>query len=265
MFHWSVPLLLSTLFLVLRASTLGASAGSGSNIKYTASLGESVECLSEVNAAREAAGLPNFTAASDNNKLNDPTGISLDETNEWTKVCTHLIPTEAPEAMAAPSALKPFEDGTYAFKSLTAAQPNCKETVDYWKAAYKNFTGLPPSKTDGETLYNNQDNVSFVALYNPSSNATADCRVVTCTQTTTSTTGGTEGGMLSTYADDGTTKNGYALICKTMPAVFGSSGSALFTQEQWDRIISSLTGSASTAVPSFVALAIVTFGIATLL
>ncbi|CDJ68013.1 SAG family member, partial [Eimeria necatrix] len=72
------------------------------------------------------------------------------------------------------------------------------------------------------------------------------------------------GGQLSTYADDGTTKNGYALICKTMPAVFGSNGSALFTQEQWDRIISSLTGSASIAAPSFVALAIVTFGIAIL-
>ncbi|CDJ40615.1 SAG family member (sag8) [Eimeria tenella] len=265
MLHWSLPLVLCIWLLVLSASALGASPGGGPTIKYTASLGQSVECLSEVNAAREAAGLPNFTEASDNNKLTDPNGTELDDANDWKKVCTHLIPTQAPKTMAASSSLKPFKDGTYAFKSLTAAKPDCKETVDYWKAAYKNFTGLPPPKTDNETLYKNQDNVSFVSLYNPSSSATADCRVVTCTQTTTSTTGGAGGGQLSTSAEDGTTKNGYALICKTMPAVFGSDGSALFTQEQWDRIVSSLTGSASTAVPSFVALAIVIFGITTLL
>ncbi|CDJ66648.1 SAG family member, partial [Eimeria necatrix] len=194
MLHWSLPLLLSIWLLVQSASTLSASPGTGTTIKYTASLGQNVECLSEVNAAREAAGLPNFTTASDDNKLNDPKGTELDDTNEWTKVCKHLIPTEATEAMAGSSPANPFQDGTYAFKSLDDTEPNCKETIDYWKAAYKNFTGLPPSKTEGETLYKNQDNVSFVALYNPSSNATADCRVVTCTQTTTTTTGGAGGG-----------------------------------------------------------------------
>ncbi|CDJ62348.1 SAG family member [Eimeria necatrix] len=265
MLHWRLPLLLSTFFWVLSVSTLDSAPGSGQTIKYTATLGKTVECFSEINAAREAAGLPNFTEASDGDKLNDPAGSDLDDSNDWKKVCTYLIPTQAPEAMEAPSAPKPFEDGTYAFKSLDDAEPNCKETVDYWKAAFKNFTGLPPSKTEGETLYNNQDNVSFVALYNPSSSATADCRVVTCTQTTTSTAGDGDGGGFSTYAEDGTTKKGYALICKTMPAVFGSNGSALFTQEQWDRIISSLTGSASITAPSFVALAIVTFGITILL
>ncbi|CDJ67858.1 SAG family member [Eimeria necatrix] len=162
--------------------------------------------------------------------------------------------------MGEPSAASPFQDGTYAFKSLTAAKPDCKETVDYWKAAYKNFTGLPPPKTESETLYKDQDNVSFVALYNPSYSATADCRVVTCTQTTTPATDDE-----ANYAAGGNTKNGYALICKTMPAAFESDGSALFTQEQWDRIVSSLTGSASIAVPSFVALAIVAFGVTTLL
>ncbi|CDJ62586.1 SAG family member [Eimeria necatrix] len=262
MFHWSLSLL-STSFLVLSSSTLGTSSGTVPTIKYTASLGESVECLSEVNAAREAAGLPSFAEASDNNKLNDPkTETELQEGSDWRKVCEHLIPTDATEAMTGRTSTKPFEKGLYAFKSLDDAEPNCKETVDYWKAAFKNFTGLPPPKTEDEALYKDQDNVSFVALYNPSSSATADCRVVTCTQTTTTTP---VDGVGSTYVGGGTTKKGYALICKTMPSAFGDDGSALFTQEQWDRIISSLTGSASTAVPSFVALAIVTFGIATLL
>ncbi|CDJ62584.1 SAG family member [Eimeria necatrix] len=268
MFHWSLPLLLSTLFLVPSASTLGTSSGTGPTIKYTASLGEGVECFSEVNAAREAAGLPNFATASGGNALTAPEGTELQEDSEWKKVCTHLIPTQATEAMAGSSTANPFQDGTYAFKSLTAAKPDCKETVDYWKAAYKNFTGLPPSKTEGETLYKDQDNVSFVALYNPSSDATADCRVVTCTQTITSATDDAddaEDPVGSSYAGGDNTKNGYALICKTMPGAFGTGSSAPFTQEQWDRIVSSLTGSASIAAPSFVALAIVAFGIMTLL
>ncbi|CDJ62581.1 SAG family member [Eimeria necatrix] len=262
MLHWSLPSLLSTLFLVLSGSTEGSPPAAGPTIKYTASLGGDVECLSEVNAAREAAGLPSFTTASDGNELTAPGGTDLEEGSEWKKVCTHLIPTEATEAIAGSTTANPFQDGTYAFKSLTAAKPDCKETVDYWKAAYKNFTGLPPSKAEDENLYKNQDNVSFVALYNPSTGATADCRVVTCTQTTTTST---DDETESSYAAGNTAKSGYALICKTMPAAFGTGSSAPFTQEQWDGIVSSLTGSASIAVPSFVALAIVTFGITTLL
>ncbi|CDJ40610.1 SAG family member [Eimeria tenella] len=262
MFHWGLPLLLSSLFFVLSTSTLGSSPATGPTIKYTASLGEDVECLSEVNAEREAAGLTNFTTASDGTKLTAPDASELQDNSEWKKVCTHLIPTQETAAMAEPSAASPFQDGTYAFKSLTAAKPNCKETVDSWKAAFKNFTGLPPSKTEDENLYKNQDNVSFVALFNPSSRATADCRVVTCTQTTTSATDDAVG---STYSGSGTTKNGYALICKTMPPAFGTGSSAPFTQEQWERIVLSLTGTASIAAPSFVALAIVLSGITTLL
>ncbi|CDJ66267.1 SAG family member [Eimeria necatrix] len=261
MFHCYPASLLSTLFLVLSASTLGRSEGNGQTIKYKASIGQSPVCLSEVNTARQAVGLPNFAEATNDAKLNDPQGAELQDDNDWKKVCEYLIPTQETTPVTEAIATKPFEDGTYAFKALDDTEPNCKETVDYWKAAYKNFPGLPPSKTGNETLYKNQDNVSFVALYNPLSNATADCRVVTCTQTTTSTAG-TD--MRSPETTPETTKNGYALICKTMPAAFGDGNSAPFTQEQWDRIISSLTGSALIAAPSFVALASVTFGIATL-
>ncbi|CDJ40613.1 SAG family member [Eimeria tenella] len=169
-----------------------------------------------------------------------------------------LAITEATEGAAGRSSTKPFEEGTYAFKSLRDAESNCKETVDYWKAAFKNFTGLPPPNSKDENPYKSQDNISFVALYKPSSSATADCRVVTCIQTTTSTP---VDGVGSTYVGGGTTKNGYALICKTMPAAFGTGSSAPFTQEQWDRIVPSLTGTASIPGPSFVALAIVISGI----
>nr|AET50695.1 hypothetical protein [Eimeria tenella] len=132
------------------------------------------------------------------------------------------------ETAAKTSSANPFEKGTYAFKSLITEQPNYKETVDYWKTAYKSFTGLPPSKKEAGTLHDDQDNASFVALYNPSSNATADCRVVTCTQTTTTTA--TPGALMATAEGSSeTTKKGYALLCKTMPAGLASDASAPFT------------------------------------
>ncbi|CDJ66649.1 SAG family member [Eimeria necatrix] len=242
--------LLRILFLVLSSTTLGNSQETEETMKYTASC--------EINAAREAAGLDDFKDAEDQDKLSDPEPAEEELGEMWKRLCEYLIPQTGTTTKT--SSANPFEKGRYAFKSLTAEQPTCKESVDYWKAAYKNFTGLPPSKNDAETLYDDQDKVSFVALYSPSSNAIADCRVVTCTQTNTSTA--TPGALMAT-AEGGTdtTKNGYALLCKTMPTAFASDASAPFTQEQWDRIISSLSGFGSTAAPSLAALAILTFGV----
>nr|ABR92920.1 surface antigen 7 [Eimeria tenella] len=236
----------SASLLVLSASLLKISQAGQQAPTYTASLGKSNKCLSELNAAREAPGLPNFTEATDGKKLSDPEQ-QLQEGSEWMKVCKHLVPTEQKDPVAAAGATNPFQDGTYAFKSLTAAEPNCKETVDHWKAAFENFTGLRPSKTEGANLYKNQDNVSFVALYNPSSDATADCKVVTCTKATAS-----EAALQSD--SDQSSENGYALICKTMPSAFPDDKSPPFTQDQWNKIVSSLTGSASTVIPGFCAL-----------
>ncbi|CDJ40606.1 SAG family member (sag5) [Eimeria tenella] len=244
MLHRNIRKLLSASLLVLSGSILGSSQGNQPTIKYTASRGENVICLGEVNTAREAAGLPNFGEASGDGQLSDPGTSELQPDTEWRKLCEYLIPTQTEPAKAA-SAAKPFEQGIYAFKSLTTAEPNCKEAVDYWKSAFKNFSGLPPSKSQAGQLYNSQDNVSFVALYNPSSDATADCRVITCTKTTT--TGGSE-----QQSDPQESKEyGYGMICKTIPTAFTNNDSVPFTQDQWDRIISSLTGSASVAIPGF--------------
>ncbi|CDJ62577.1 SAG family member [Eimeria necatrix] len=239
----------SASLFVLSASSLKISQAGQQAPTYTASLGKTAKCLSELNAAREAAGLTNFTEAPDGKKLSDPEE-QLQEDGEWMKVCKYLVPTEQKDPVAAASATNPFQDGTYAFKPLTAAEPNCEETVDHWKAAFKNFTGLPPSKTEGANLYKNQDNVSFVALYNPSSDATADCRVVTCTKTTA-------GGTVLQNDSEQSPEYGYALICKTMPSAFADDNTAPFTQDQWDKIASSLTGSASIAIPCFGAFLIV--------
>ncbi|CDJ40614.1 SAG family member (sag9), partial [Eimeria tenella] len=224
MLQWNLSLLLRISFLMLSATTLASSQETEETVTYTASLGNSFECLSEVNAAREAAGLANFKEMGEEDKLSSPQPPDLEDGSQWKKLCEHLIPKT--ETAAQSKSTNPFEAGTYAFKSLTAEQPNCKETVAYWKAAYKNFTGLPPSRKEAGTLYNKQDNVSFVAVY--TSYATADCRVVTCTQTNTSTAGPVE---VTTDGGSATTKKGYALLCKTMPAAFASDTSAPFTFE----------------------------------
>ncbi|CDJ62580.1 SAG family member [Eimeria necatrix] len=244
MLHWNIQSKLSVSLLVLSASTWGSSQGTPPTIEYTASRGGSVKCLSEVNAAREAAGLPSFGEASGEQQLSDPGNSELEADTEWRKLCEHLIPTQT-EPVETAAAAKPFEQGTYAFKSLTAEEPNCKETVDYWKSAFKNFSGLPPSKSQAGGLYNSQDNVSFVALYNPSSDATADCRVITCIKTTT------PGEAVVNSDPQPSTENGYAIICKTMPTAFTNNDSAPFTQDQWDGIASSLTGSAAIVFPGF--------------
>ncbi|CDJ68160.1 SAG family member, partial [Eimeria necatrix] len=141
--HLATFLSVSLLWLSEKSSQ----AAAVTTVKYTAKLGSSVECLDEVNNAREAAGLANFIKATDpGDQISDPGSEELTN-GDWKDLCEYLVPTQ-PEAYNSQAAAQPFKDGTYAFKALTAAQPNCTETVDYWKAAYKSFTGLPPSKTE---------------------------------------------------------------------------------------------------------------------
>ncbi|CDJ64348.1 SAG family member [Eimeria necatrix] len=239
---WSALLLLT----VPRIAAVGAGAAT-----YTAKLSQDPKCLDEVNAAREAVGFPGFTQATQEGVLPTPEGELTD--GNWKKMCEYLIPTQA-QTYGSEASAEPFKDGTYAFKPLTSDKPDCKSIVDSWKAAFENFTGLPPSQNQAAGLYDNQDNVSFVALYNPQSNATADCRVATCTKSAAPT---------RAVLDDSSgqaAENGYALICKTMPTAFLNKDTAPFTQDQWNMITSSLTGSTMTAVPHFAFLAIVALG-----
>ncbi|CDJ64349.1 Surface antigen 2, related [Eimeria necatrix] len=217
--------LLSTSLLVLSAPILGGSQQSKTTtVTYTATTSGSAQCLDEVNAVREVAGLSNFTQASEPNTLPTPGTGDLQENTEWRKLWQYLTPTQTTKAPSNSEAENPFKDGTYAFKSLTDAQPKCKDTVDSWKGAFKNFTGLPPSKSEANGLYDKQDNASFVALYNPSSSATVDCRVVTCTKKTS-----TAADELAKAEGDATSEYGYALICKTMPDALADENSAPFT------------------------------------
>ncbi|CDJ27733.1 SAG family member [Eimeria mitis] len=168
---------------------------------------------------------------------------------------------ETPETQSDTTS-KTFASGTYAFQRVDDAEaPDCTAVVDEWKKSYSNFDGLPPSRKANEELYENQDNVSFVAMYNPSEDATADCRVVTCTKTTApaSPPAAKQGNDGSNA--EGTETKGSAIICLTAPDVLPkSSESAPFTEDQWRQIAAALEGSASVVLPSAISLAVAVLG-----
>ncbi|CDJ33882.1 SAG family member [Eimeria mitis] len=291
---------------------------------YSVNIGETAVCLGEINDAREAAGLAHFIAANDGELAWPATsrGDSEQTSDAWDPVCNALIAkdsgekakkgtgtsefksgtyafmalstdkvdcaaavdhwkdaldnfTSLPPSKAEGDSLydKPenkdseegnpkgagtseFKSGTYAFMALTTGQADCAAAVDHWKAAVSNFASLPPSKTEGEELYDKPENVSFVAMYNPSDSAAADCRVVTCTQTPAP-----EGKSLKLRSST-EAKNGYALLCMTTPDLMTADSPAPFSEDQWSKIKASLTGSASVAAPSLIAFAIAALGLA---
>ncbi|CDJ27734.1 SAG family member [Eimeria mitis] len=220
-------------------------------ITYTAKLGEEGACLTDINAARAKVGFSELTkptTGETDKKLPEGPAAETAATGDWLSLCKALIPEEILEkALGSDVETPKFGSGTYAFKTLTSETPNCADIVDGWNAAYKNFSDLPPPNDNSTTIYDDRDNVSFVAIYNPSPAATADCRVVTCAQKTT--TAGGEQRMRST--GDGQSKLGYALVCMTTPDVLtAGENAAPFTEEQWGKIVSAFTGSASTVLPS---------------
>ncbi|CDJ34318.1 SAG family member [Eimeria mitis] len=127
-------------------------------------------CLAEINGAREAAGLPHFTAAE--NKEIWP-GTEEGDNTHWDPVCEALIAKDAEGAKVEKTSANGFKSGTYAFMALESDTPDCTAAVDHWKDAVSNFTSVPPPKTGEEEPYDKQHNISFVAMFNPSENASS--------------------------------------------------------------------------------------------
>ncbi|CDJ31540.1 SAG family member [Eimeria mitis] len=224
------------------------------------------QCLAEVNAARLAAGLSELVQAETvktEARLPDAATAPGDSDDSWVwmPVCNALIPEAAAEKTSRAGGAAEFQSGTYAYHPVDSpASVDCNAVVDKWKRAYSNFSGLPPPNKEDEELYQDQDNVSFVALYNPTKNATVDCRVVTCTKTTpaaASFKAARTGGIK--------TEKGSALICMTVPDVLPEKGEkAPFTEEQWGQIVTAIEGSASAVAPSVVGLALAIVGLSML-
>ncbi|CDJ27943.1 SAG family member [Eimeria mitis] len=213
-------------------------------------------CLDEINAAREAAGLAHFKVATqEEHKLpKTETDLEEGEYTTWNPVCDALIAENSEELEESTEG---FKSGTYAFMALESETPDCAAAVSHWKDAASNFTTIPPAKNKETELYDKQHNVSFIAMYNPSNDAAADCRVVTCTLPATSSPGA------ANFRNTEKEKKGYALLCMTTPEAL-KDNEAPFTEEQWNKIKASLTGSAAAVAPSLLAVAIAALGLVTL-
>ncbi|CDJ28016.1 SAG family member [Eimeria mitis] len=227
---------------------------------YTVDLDDTTVCLDEMNAAREAAGLKHFLTESEQLTWPELKVQQREKQNNpaWDTVCKALIAEETEQLENSPDE-NGFKSGTYAFMALESETPDCAAAVSHWKDAASNFTTIPPAKNDEGKLYDKQQNISFVALYNPQENAAADCRVVTCTLPAASTSTPETVNFRSTEKD----KHGYALLCMTTPEAL-KDDEAPFTEEQWKKIKASITGSASAVAPSLLAVAIAALGLVAL-
>ncbi|CDJ32535.1 SAG family member [Eimeria mitis] len=256
------------LLTVVTASffVLGKAGGSGGEQPtYKVAFGDDGQCLAEVNGARVAAGLSELVQAQTGKteaRLPDTatTPSEPDDGWAWMPVCKHLIPDAGEEKASRVEVAAKFQTGTYAYLPIDdPASVDCNAVVDKWKGAYSNFDGLPPANKNEENLYKNQENLSFIALYNPSKDATADCRVVTCTKKTPvaerAAQSGDQGQSTETKAS--------ALICMTVPDALDEE-KAPFTEEQWGQIVTAIEGSASAVAPGVVGLALAFLGLSML-
>ncbi|KAL8451139.1 hypothetical protein Emed_002177 [Eimeria media] len=208
-----------------------------------------------MNAARQEAAFENFgnsTAliAESEGKTNEtPQDI-------WKSVCDTLLNGTAfsPSAETTPK-------GTYALYELGDVQnpaenlanldgisPKCEDAVTKWQEGFSSFEANPPVDKPLAYADATRAQVSFVTLYNPSDKPNGQCALAACQGTPKTSEGSQKAGEKKTVA---------GLVCFTEPTAFGVT--PLFTQDQWNNIKKVLSSSASTAVPSLMAMAALMF------
>lgn len=120
-------------------------------------------------------------------------------------------------------------------KAMMTPEPDCYRAIKTWNSFASKFPSRRPVYSAGEEgLYADPSIQAFLTLYNPKPDATLDCRMVTCTQSTTAKGGG-GGGAQSTFIraveeklrnrlararNSGGSMNvikGYGLVCVTAP------------------------------------------------
>ncbi|CDJ66133.1 SAG family member [Eimeria necatrix] len=183
---------------------------------------QTLSCLTEMNEARTAAGLPAFGEASDAAVFFCSFFYSVKETGE------------TPEAKKL--------EGTFAYY---AGKKDCKAAVQHWKDSFSLFNNEIPPKYKGlndPEVYDSRA-VSFVALYNPKANPIASCAFVTCTTADTYSAGRTSTShsspTLRRLQDEN--QNATAVICLTNPVAL-TAEEAPFTEDEWQKIVHSIVG-----------------------
>ncbi|CDJ51397.1 SAG family member [Eimeria brunetti] len=245
--------------------TGGARAMEGAT---AANNGVRVDCSKAMNAARDLVGISGLTVEQRIPiKSDSSTSLDVDETYVES-VCGAL----KAEQDGLPAARLAKVDGTYAYAVQDGANADCEAAVEHWKAAISNFSGLPPTYSEGEDPYKDSQNISFIALFNPKESPKVDCAYFTCPAEEAPQVpdapeeeeeeGEIDGGAgpppnpeLGGGARQGrnaasTEKEVKALLCVTTPNAL-TTGSPPYTQSQWDQITTGLNKNAVTEVPKF--------------
>ncbi|CDJ45671.1 SAG family member [Eimeria brunetti] len=233
-----LPFVGATLFVLGNAAQGNGASPGQSATTYSAEFGQDGACLPDVNGLREKVGLTKLVQATEPAKKLPP--FEPGE-NKWDDFCKDVLRGGGKGSKGTVSG---SDDGRasamYAMMVLTSAAVDCTAFVGRVKSAYKGFSGFPPAPGQNTALYENPDVLFFTAALNPSEGANADCRVVTCTETTvTPPSGGQK-----------KERKGYAMLCMTTPNVLSDGSSPPYTKEQWEKIASVLKASAPAVAPS---------------
>nr|UUW39112.1 suface antigen 11 [Eimeria magna] len=232
-------------FLVAAASVVLLDSTARASDPVTLKLAEVTSCLTNINEARQEAGLTILKGSTDlvpEDSTFQSAGKAPPE-GLWSQVCTNLLGGVESKAPKSSTTL-----GTYAFfglgeveeqKNLTEIEPQCSAAVEKWQKGFSSFEADPPAGKKVEYNDVSPDQVSFVTLYNPVSEAKGQCAVATCK---------------SSLPSRNTTKLPAALVCFTGSNAFNQD--PLYTEDQWNKIRKAFgVNSASVAAPYALALA----------
>ncbi|OEH80419.1 SAG family member [Cyclospora cayetanensis] len=181
-----------------------------------------VSCLDEINKARELVDLSPFGKRSE--ELTKTTGLTPDA------ICKKLI-----HFAGISSDKHSGEKGTIAF--AFQKEQSCPAAVQKWKRGYWALNGKPTTFKAGEGEFKDPDAVHFMALYNPIQGGQVACAFYKCKD------------------DQEQTDLVDAMVCAMDGKV-----EANFTEEQWEKIVKAMEGSATYVSPGIVLLGAAALG-----
>ncbi|KAL8270814.1 hypothetical protein Esti_005288 [Eimeria stiedai] len=246
-----------------------ATATTSAAVETTHHTATRIDCLKEANAARTGVGFPVFKEAAADQKL-PITDIQAQARTQGTEDGApsgddkqKVFLTSVCEALQEPKT----EEGTtteadklkgiYMYASQTSKSGNCAAAVHYWKEGLNNFSNLPPPYSKDSSQYTEQQNISFVGLYNPGQNPALDCAVITCQP---SAKGRNDADLqpqppASAKGADTSFEPVYSLLCLSTPQAL-QNNKMPFTQEEWNKITGLGNSSTQPTVFAVVALAV---------
>ncbi|CDJ41982.1 SAG family member [Eimeria tenella] len=200
---------------------------------------ETLDCLTHMNEARRAAGLPAFGETAEEGKTlpeHTESGRAISPKTLWKQACQKIMGEEGEVTeIEQLSGIPAYYPGN----------KDCAAAVQYWKEGFSLFSNkLPPTYQEiGNPDVYTDKGISFVALYNPQVNPVASCAFVTCTKATASadqdTSTSQDGHSLRRLQDEPQITT--AVICLTNPEAL-KTGAAPFKEEEWQKIVRAIVG-----------------------